>query len=154
MIDCAGHLKITDFGFAKIVEDRTWTLCGTPDYIAPEIIRNKGHNKGADWWAFGVLLFEMLAGYPPFYDESGGFGTYKKILKGNVEYPDWFTIDAVDLISKLLVADITKRYGNLHAGAKDIVRPPPTPPPPLSPRTWPGWRGAVFLAPELRTFEF
>lgn len=121
LIDKEGHLKITDFGFAKIVEDRTWTLCGTPDYIAPEIIRNKGHNKGADWWAFGVLLFEMLAGYPPFYDESGGFGTYKKILKGNVEYPDWFTIDAVDLISKLLVADITKRYGNLHAGAKDIM---------------------------------
>jgi len=121
LIDKEGHLKITDFGFAKIVEDRTWTLCGTPDYIAPEIIRNKGHNKGADWWAFGVLLFEMLAGYPPFYDESGGFGTYKKILKGNVEYPDWFAIDAVDLISKLLVADITKRYGNLRAGAKDIM---------------------------------
>jgi serine/threonine protein kinase len=108
LIDKDGHLKITDFGFAKEVEDRTWTLCGTPDYIAPEIIRNKGHNKGADWWAFGVLLFEMLAGYPPFYDESGGFGTYKKILKGVVEYPDHCTADAVDLMSKLLVADLTK----------------------------------------------
>merc|ERR1711988_1145359 len=91
------------------------------DYIAPEIIRNKGHNKGADWWAFGVLLFEMLAGYPPFYDESGGFGTYKKILKGVVEYPDHCTADAVDLMSKLLVADLTKRYGNLHKGAADIM---------------------------------
>eukprot|EP01044_Picomonas_judraskeda_P011669 COSAG03_NODE_1609_length_3783_cov_163.901466_2_plen_657_part_00 len=108
LIDKDGHLKITDFGFAKEVEDRTFTLCGTPDYIAPEIIRNKGHNKGADWWAFGVLLFEMLAGYPPFYDESGGFGTYKKILKGVVEYPDDITPEAVDLMSKLLVADLTK----------------------------------------------
>ena len=108
LIDKDGHLKITDFGFAKEVEDRTFTLCGTPDYIAPEIIRNKGHNKGADWWAFGVLLFEMLAGYPPFYDESGGFGTYKKILKGVVEYPDDITPEAVDLMSKLLVADLSK----------------------------------------------
>jgi serine/threonine protein kinase/CRP-like cAMP-binding protein len=121
LIDKDGHMKITDFGFAKEVTDRTWTLCGTPDYIAPEIIRNKGHNKGADWWAFGVLLFEMLAGYPPFYDESGGFGTYKKILKGAVEYPDWFTPDAIELISKLLVADLGKRYGNMHKGAADIM---------------------------------
>ena len=86
-ISLAGHVKITDFGLSKKVVDRTFTLCGTPDYIAPEIIRNKGHNKGADWWAFGVLLFEMLAGYPPFYDESGGFGTYKKILKVSDPHP-------------------------------------------------------------------
>lgn len=124
LIDKDGHLKITDFGFAKEVEDRTWTLCGTPDYIAPEIIRNKGHNKGADWWAFGVLLFEMLAGYPPFYDESGGFGTYKKILKGMVEYPEDIQAEAVDLMSKLLVADLTKRFGNLHKGAGDIMDHP------------------------------
>lgn len=53
LINRDGHLKITDFGFAKKLRDRTWTLCGTPEYIAPEIIQSKGHNKAVDWWALG-----------------------------------------------------------------------------------------------------
>merc|ERR1712224_417273 len=70
VIDAEGHLKLCDFGFAKIVEEKTWTICGTPEYICPEIVQSKGHGKGADWWALGILLFEMLAGYPPFYDDN------------------------------------------------------------------------------------
>lgn len=62
LITRTGHLKIADFGFAKVVEDRTWTLCGTPEYLAPELIQSKGHNKSVDWWAVGILIFEMLAG--------------------------------------------------------------------------------------------
>ena len=65
-----GHIRITDFGFAKKIEDKTYTLCGTPDYLAPEIILGQGHNQGVDWWAFGILLFELLSGYPPFNDQN------------------------------------------------------------------------------------
>ena len=59
-------IKVVDFGFAKYVEGKTYTLCGTPDYLAPEIITRKGHDKAVDYWALGVLIFEMLTGDPPF----------------------------------------------------------------------------------------
>jgi len=121
LIDHSGHMKITDFGFAKIVEDRTWTLCGTPEYLAPEIIQSKGHGKSVDWWALGILLFEMLAGYPPFYDENP-FGIYQKVLAGRIDFPRHFDVKAKDLIKRLLTHDRTKRYGCLKAGAEDIKK--------------------------------
>lgn len=61
---------MADFGFARYCPDVTWTLCGTPDYLAPEIVQSKGYNKSVDWYALGVLIFEMLAGYPPFFSED------------------------------------------------------------------------------------
>jgi len=86
LIASDGHLKITDFGFAKKITDRSFTLCGTPEYLAPELIMSTGHNKGVDWWALGVLIFEMLAGYPPFYD-TNTYEIYKKISIGYFDFP-------------------------------------------------------------------
>jgi len=121
LISATGHMKITDFGFAKQVEDRTWTLCGTPEYLAPEIIQSKGHGKAVDWWALGILIFEMLAGYPPFYDENP-FGIYQKILAGKIDFPRQFDSKAKDLVKKLLTSDMSKRLGCLRNGAEDIKK--------------------------------
>jgi len=119
LLDKEGHCKVTDFGFAKKVDYRTWTLCGTPEYLAPEIILSKGHGKAVDWWALGILMYEMLAGYPPFYDEDP-LGIYQKILEGKIKFPWHFDRHSKDLIKKLLTADLTKRLGNLKKGAEDV----------------------------------
>ncbi|KAI8093288.1 camp-dependent protein kinase 10 [Halteromyces radiatus] len=119
LLDREGHIKITDFGFAKKVTDRTWTLCGTPEYLAPEVIQSKGHGKAVDWWSLGILIFEMLAGYPPFYDDNH-FGIYERILGGKVQYPGYLETSAKDLLKRLLVIDRTRRLGNLKGGADDI----------------------------------
>jgi len=119
LIDCEGHVKMTDFGFAKVIQDVTFTLCGTPEYLAPEIIQSTGHGKGVDWWALGVLTFEMLAGFPPFF-EATPFGIYQKVLSGKVEFPRHFDIKAKDLIKRLLVQDKTKRLGCLKHGSEDV----------------------------------
>jgi serine/threonine protein kinase len=119
LIDTKGYLKLTDFGFAKICEGRTYTLCGTPEYLAPEILLNKGHGKPVDWWTFGVLLYEMLAGIDPFNDEDP-MVIYQKILKGKVKFPSSFNSNAKSLVKHLLVQDLSKRYGNLKGGVNDI----------------------------------
>lgn len=59
---------MVDFGFAKIINDRTFTICGTPDYIAPEVLLNKGHSTAVDWWSLGVLIYEMMVGITPFFN--------------------------------------------------------------------------------------
>lgn len=120
LINTDGYLKLTDFGFAKIVDGRTYTLCGTPEYLAPEILLNKGrrdwqgHGKAVDWWTLGILLYEMIAGIDPFNDDDP-MAIYQKILKGKVVFPKGFDKDAKSLVKHLLVADLSKRYGNLKA---------------------------------------
>ena len=119
LISRDGYLKLTDFGFAKICEGRTYTLCGTPEYLAPEILLNKGHGKPVDWWTLGILLYEMIAGVDPFNDDDPML-VYQKILKGKVKFPSSFDSNAKSLVKHLLVQDLSKRYGNLKNGADDI----------------------------------
>jgi len=120
LLDEKGYLKITDFGFAKkVMDQRTWTLCGTPDYLAPEVVSGQGHGRGVDWWTLGILIYEMLASYPPFYDEDP-MKTYAKIMQGQITFPMHFSKAAVDLIRRLLHSKATKRLGVLKGGAKLI----------------------------------
>ncbi|KAL8649002.1 MAG: hypothetical protein Q9210_004656 [Variospora velana] len=121
LLDRHGHLKITDFGFAKEVPDITWTLCGTPDYLAPEVVSSKGYNKSVDWWSLGILIFEMLCGFTPFWDAGSHMKIYENILKGKVKYPPYIHPDAQDLLQRLITNDLTKRLGNLHGGSKDVM---------------------------------
>lgn len=123
LLDRHGYLRIADFGFAKVVQDRTFTLCGTPEYLAPEIVLSQGHGKAVDWWALGILGFEMLAGYPPFFDDHP-LGIYEKILRGDIAFPSHIDPFAKDLIRGLLTADRSKRLGNLRGGAKDVMGHP------------------------------
>ena len=121
LINKNGYLKLTDFGFAKILEnEKTYTLCGTPEYLAPEIILNKGHGKAVDWWTLGILLYEMLVGIDPFSDDDP-MKTYQKILKGKINFPKTINKDAKSLIKHLLTQDTTKRFGCLKNGVKDIL---------------------------------
>lgn len=122
LLDSSGYLKLTDFGFAKdISSGRTWTLCGTPDYLAPEIVAGKGHGKGVDWWTLGIFIYEMLASYPPFYDEDP-MKTYAKIMNGSITFPSQNSKEAISLIKKLLYHKPTKRLGVVNGSAKLIKK--------------------------------
>lgn len=120
LIAKTGYLKLTDFGFAKRINGKTYTLCGTPEYLAPEIILNKGHGMPVDWWTMGILLYEMLVGIDPFSDDDPMM-IYQKVIKGKIRFPKEMNKDAKSLIKHLLAADTTKRYGCLKNGVKDIV---------------------------------
>lgn len=114
-----GYLKLADFGFAKEVKERTYTLCGTPEYVAPEILICVGHGPEVDWWSFGVFLYELLCGRTPFKEETP-MKMYEKIVKQEYIFPEGFDLRAKSLISRLLQKDVKKRWGCFDRGVGDI----------------------------------
>ncbi|KAI4790617.1 hypothetical protein KUCAC02_034514, partial [Chaenocephalus aceratus] len=125
ILDSRGYAKIVDFGFAKKIGfcKKTWTFCGTPEYVAPEIILNKGHDVSADYWSLGILMYELLTGSPPF-SAPDPMKTYNVILRGidMIEFPKKITKNAANLIKKLCRDNPSERLGNLKNGVKDIQK--------------------------------
>ncbi|XP_058124861.1 cGMP-dependent protein kinase, isozyme 2 forms cD5/T2 [Anopheles ziemanni] len=125
LLDVSGYVKLVDFGFAKKLQSgrKTWTFCGTPEYVAPEVILNRGHDISADYWSLGVLMFELLTGTPPFTG-ADPMRTYNIILKGidAIEFPRNITRNASALIKKLCRDNPTERLGYQRGGISEIQK--------------------------------
>jgi len=147
MIDSQGYLRLIDLGFAKkipfVVEvdgevqvhPKSYTMCGTPEYLAPEFIFNTGHDHSSDYWAFGVLVFELIAGHTPFAppgaeaDMTQLFTMIACVKRDGIQFPSSFDVKAKgtrcrDLVVKLLHPDPSQRLGNLAAKTDDIKQHP------------------------------
>ena len=125
LLDSKGHVKLTDFGLSKILEtedDKAYTICGTPQYLAPEILDKKGYDKAVDWWSLGCVMYEMLVGKLP-YAIKRGVKMNKKIYDQGVDYKN-LNSNAKDLIQKLLVINPKERLGSGPNGSEDIKKHP------------------------------
>lgn len=146
LLDEFGYVKLTDFGFAKRLYppgSKTWTFCGTPDYVSPEIILNRGHDYSCDYWSLGVLMFELLTGAPPFTSEEP-MKTYNIILRGidAVDFPRNISQKAQNLIKKLCRDNLAERLGYQRGGIEDIVKHKW-----FDGFNWPGLRSRTLPAP-------
>jgi serine/threonine protein kinase len=123
LIDKDGYPNIIDFGFAKFCKDKTYTFCGTPNYVAPEIILSTGHGVGVDHWALGIMIYEMVAGENPFYYDGVDNGTLFEIIVKEEPFPSEKASESLQsLLNGLLEKDPTQRLGNLAGNERDILR--------------------------------
>lgn len=122
MVDKNGHIKLTDFGLSKMVKktkEKAFTICGTPQYLAPEVLSDDGYDNSVDWWSLGCVMYEMLTGTAPFKIPRGSYLS-ADLYKKKVNIPDYITPEAKDLIKQLLVPNPKKRLGYGTDGAKKI----------------------------------
>jgi len=122
LIDAEGHGKLTDFGLSKEgIEDNhsAMTLCGTPEYLAPEIMNKKGHGKAVDWYSVGTLTFEMLTGLPPYYSKDRQ-KLFERMKEGKLEYPDYIKPVAKDFLQRLLERNPDNRLGGGPGGGQEV----------------------------------
>lgn len=122
LLDADGHAMLTDFGLAKEFEEenaRSNSMCGTVEYMAPEIVLGKGHDKAADWWSVGILLFEMLTGKPPFVSGNRG-KIQQKIVKDKIKLPPYLSSEAHSLLKGLLQKEVSRRLGSGPGGSNEI----------------------------------
>jgi len=125
LLDAEGHVALTDFGLAKEgieIGDTTSTFCGTPEYLAPEVLKKQKYGMAVDWWCVGAVLYEMLVGLPPFYSRDCN-EMYDRILHDKLRFPPHVSENARSLISELLIRDPEKRIGSKE-DAKEIKAHP------------------------------
>jgi len=123
VLDSEGYLRIADFGLSKFIDGNTFTMCGTPDYLAPEIITGKGHGMAVDWWALGVFIFELVASHAPFFALTMN-DTFRRIIGGKIRFPKVFSPACKDIIVRLLQLRPNRRLGVLKGGSKLIRQHP------------------------------
>jgi serum/glucocorticoid-regulated kinase 2 len=124
LLDEIGHVCLTDFGLSKesvTTANAARTFCGTPEYLAPEILQGIGHGKAVDWWSLGTLVFEMLTGLPPFYSRNVNH-MYEKILKAELRCPQYLHDDVKQLIQALLIRNPLSRLGSGPTDVKELER--------------------------------
>lgn len=127
LLDSAGHIKITDFGLVKEgigTEDTTNTFCGTPEYLAPEILEEENYGRSVDWWALGVVMYEMLVGKPPFGPTNNMEKLFHNILNQPISYPSFLSEQARSILEQLLCRDPSQRIGCGKEDGDEIIRHP------------------------------
>mmetsp|Transcript_36387 Transcript_36387/g.61522 ORF Transcript_36387/g.61522 Transcript_36387/m.61522 type:complete len:403 (-) Transcript_36387:172-1380(-) len=125
LLDDEGHIRLTDFGLSKdcmIGNQSTKTFCGTPEYLAPEVIVGKSYTKAVDWWSFGTVVYEMTCGLPPFYHKNVK-AMYERILSAPLRFPRGMPLEGKDFFTKILDRNPKTRLGTKY-GARGVKKSP------------------------------